>query len=245
MTNKVALVTGGSKGIGKEIAIKLAKEGIDLVINYNRDIKKAEEVRDICIKYNVKVLLIKADVSKIDEVDNMFQKIKEEFKFLDILVNNAGITRDSLVLTMKEEDFKDVLDVNLLSVFYTSKKALRLMRKKTGASIINISSIVGLKGNIGQANYAASKAGIIGFSKSLAREMASRDIRVNVVAPGFIDTDMTSGLSEDIKETLISNIPLKRLGQAEDIANLVYFLASENSSYITGQVISCDGGMNI
>lgn len=245
MTNKVALVTGGSKGIGKEIAIKLAKEGIDLVINYNRDIKKAEEVRDICIKYNVKVLLIKADVSKIDEVDNMFEKIKEEFKFLDILVNNAGITRDSLVLTMKEEDFKDVLDVNLLSVFYTSKKALRLMRKKTGASIINISSIVGLKGNIGQANYAASKAGVIGFSKSLAREMASRDIRVNVVAPGFIDTDMTSGLSEDIKETLISNIPLKRLGQAEDIANLVCFLASENSSYITGQVISCDGGMNI
>lgn len=245
MTNKVALITGGSKGIGKEIAIKLAKEGIDLVINYNRDIKKAEEVRDICIKYNVKVLLIKADVSKIDEVDNMFEKIKEEFKFLDILVNNAGITRDSLVLTMKEEDFKDVLDVNLLSVFYTSKKALRLMRKKTGASIINISSIVGLKGNIGQANYAASKAGVIGFSKSLAREMGSRDIRVNVVAPGFIDTDMTSGLSEDIKETLISNIPLKRLGQAEDIANLVYFLASENSSYITGQVISCDGGMNI
>ncbi len=243
--DKVALVTGSSKGIGRAIAIKLAKDGFDLVINYRSNGDVAREVGLLCESFGVKVLVVKADVTRPDEVEAMMSQVIEEFGKLDVLVNNAGITKDSLVLRMSLEDFTQVVDANLNSAFNCSKEAVKYMMKKRSGSIVNITSIVGLRGNAGQVNYSASKAGLIGMTKSLAKEFASRSIRVNAVAPGFIETDMTGKLKDDVIEELKKSIPLKRLGNVEDIANMVSFLAKDDSSYITGQVISVDGGMNI
>ncbi|MCQ4697460.1 3-oxoacyl-[acyl-carrier-protein] reductase [Paeniclostridium sordellii] len=243
LNGKVALITGGSRGIGKAIAIKLASYKANIVINYTSNKEHALKVKEEIESYGVKSIVIKCDVSKSDEVNNMIEEVVKEFGQIDILVNNAGITRDGLLMRMKEEDFDSVIDINLKGVFNCTKSATKYMMKKRYGKIINISSVVGLIGNAGQANYCASKAGVIGLTKSSARELASRNINVNAIAPGFIDTDMTSVLNENLKETLLKNIPQNRFGSPEDVANLVLFLASDMSSYITGQIINVDGGM--
>lgn len=243
LNGKVALITGGSRGIGKAIAIKLASYKANIVINYTSNKEHALKVKEEIESYGVKSIVIKCDVSKSDEVNNMIEEVVKEFGQIDILVNNAGITRDGLLMRMKEEDFDSVIDINLKGVFNCTKSATKYMMKKRYGKIINISSVVGLIGNAGQANYCASKAGVIGLTKSSARELASRNINVNAIAPGFIDTDMTSVLNENLKETMLKNIPQNRSGSPEDVANLVLFLASDMSSYITGQIINVDGGM--
>lgn len=243
LNGKVALITGGSRGIGKAIAIKLASYKANIVINYTSNKEHALKVKEEIESYGVKSIVIKCDVSKSDEVNNMIEEVVKEFGQIDILVNNAGITRDGLLMRMKEEDFDSVIDINLKGVFNCTKSATKYMMKKRYGKIINISSVVGLIGNAGQANYCASKAGVIGITKSSARELASRNINVNAIAPGFIDTDMTSVLNENLKETMLKNIPQNRFGSPEDVANLVLFLASDMSSYITGQIINVDGGM--
>lgn len=244
-SRKVALVTGASKGIGKAISIRLAQSNIDILINYNRDLKGAEETKEECEKFGVEAKIIQGDMSKEEDVDFVFKEIMNQFGKIDILVNNAGITRDGLLISMKEENFREVIEVNLFSAFHTMKQASRIMAKKRFGRIINISSIVGIRGNAGQLNYSASKAGIIGMTKSLAKEMAARNINVNAIAPGFIETDMTLKLDAKTKDKILEDIPLKQFGKPEDIANLVNFLASKEADYITGQVISIDGGMNI
>ncbi|CEQ24192.1 3-oxoacyl-ACP reductase [[Clostridium] sordellii] len=243
LNGKVALITGGSRGIGKAIAIKLASYKANIVINYTSNKEHALKVKEEIESYGVKSIVIKCDVSKSDEVNNMIEEVVKEFGQIDILVNNAGITRDGLLMRMKEEDFDSVIDINLKGVFNCTKSATKYMMKKRYGKIINISSVVGLIGNAGQVNYCASKAGVIGLTKSSARELASRNINVNAIAPGFIDTDMTSVLNENLKETMLKNIPQNRFGSPEDVANLVLFLASDMSSYITGQIINVDGGM--
>ncbi|GAA0105572.1 3-oxoacyl-[acyl-carrier-protein] reductase [Paraclostridium sordellii] len=243
LNGKVALITGGSRGIGKAIAIKLASYKANIVINYTSNKEHALKVKEEIESYGVKSIVIKCDVSKSDEVNNMIEEVVKEFGQIDILVNNAGITRDGLLMRMKEEDFDSVIDINLKGVFNCTKSATKYMMKKRYGKIINISSVVGLIGNAGQANYCASKAGVIGITKSSARELASRNINVNAIAPGFIDTDMTSVLNENLKETMLKNIPQNRFGSPEDVANLVLFLACDMSSYITGQIINVDGGM--
>ena len=243
LNGKVALITGGSRGIGKAIAIKLASYKANIVINYTSNKEHALKVKEEIERYGVKSIVIKCDVSKSDEVNNMIEEVVKEFGQIDILVNNAGITRDGLLMRMKEEDFDSVIDINLKGVFNCTKSATKYMMKKRYGKIINISSVVGLIGNAGQANYCASKAGVIGLTKSSARELASRNINVNAIAPGFINTDMTSVLNENLKETMLKNIPQNRFGSPEDVANLVLFLASDMSSYITGQIINVDGGM--
>ncbi|CEN89476.1 3-oxoacyl-[acyl-carrier-protein] reductase [Paraclostridium sordellii] len=243
LNGKVALITGGSRGIGKAIAIRLASYKANIVINYTSNKEHALKVKEEIESYGVKSIVIKCDVSKSDEVNNMIEEVVKEFGQIDILVNNAGITRDGLLMRMKEEDFDSVIDINLKGVFNCTKSATKYMMKKRYGKIINISSVVGLIGNAGQANYCASKAGVIGLTKSSARELASRNINVNAIAPGFIDTDMTSVLNENLKETMLKNIPQNRFGSPEDVANLVLFLASDMSSYITGQIINVDGGM--
>ncbi|CEP81680.1 3-oxoacyl-[acyl-carrier-protein] reductase [Paraclostridium sordellii] len=243
LNGKVALITGGSRGIGKAIAIKLASYKANIVINYTSNKEHALKVKEEIESYGVKSIVIKCDVSKSDEVNNMIEEVVKEFGQIDILVNNAGITRDGLLMRMKEEDFDSVIDINLKGVFNCTKSATKYMMKKRYGKIINISSVVGLIGNAGQANYCASKAGVIGLTKSSARELASRNINVNAIAPGFIDTDMTSVLNENLKETMLKNIPQNRFGSSEDVANLVLFLVSDMSSYITGQIINVDGGM--
>ena len=240
---KVAFITGGSRGIGKQVALKFAKNGYNIVINYvsdNTDIKGLQEEFE---KENVELLLVKADVTKKEEIQNLVKTVIEKFGHIDVLVNNAGITRDGLLMRMKEEDFDKVIEINLKGTFLVTKEVIPYMMKKREGSIINISSVVGVVGNAGQSNYAASKAGIIGFTKSVAKELASRNIRANCVAPGFIKTDMTDVLSEEVKENIHNQIPLKRMGEPEEVANLVYFLGSEESKYITGQVVHVDGGM--
>ena len=240
---KVVFVTGGSRGIGKAISLKYAENGYNVVINYvstNTDIEKLE--REFKEK-GAESLILKADVSKVEEVENVVNKAIERFGKIDVLVNNAGVTKDGLLLRMKEEYFDKVIEINLKGTFITTKSVLPYMMKKRDGKIINLSSVVGVTGNAGQCNYSASKAGIIGFTKSAAKELASRNIRVNAVAPGFIDTDMTSVLGEDIKENINSQIPMRRMGISREIANVVYFLGSDESSYITGQVINVDGGM--
>ncbi|EOU2020165.1 3-oxoacyl-[acyl-carrier-protein] reductase [Clostridium perfringens] len=243
LKDKVAIVTGGTRGIGKAIALKLADHGANIVINYRNSDKEAEELKAILEEKGVKVLTVKCDISNFEDSKNLMDKCKEVFGEIDILVNNAGITKDTLIMRMKEEDFDNVIDVNLKGTFNCAKHASAIMLKQRFGKIINMTSVVGIAGNAGQVNYAASKAGVIGLTKSLAKELGSRGITVNAVAPGFINTDMTASLSEKVKEEASKNIPLKRLGDPEDVANLVGFLASDAANYITGQVINVDGGM--
>lgn len=243
LKDKVAIVTGGTRGIGRAIALKLADQGANIVINYRNSDKEAEELKSILEGKGVKVLTVKCDISNFEDSKNLMDKCKEVFGKIDILVNNAGITKDTLIMRMKEEDFDNVIDVNLKGTFNCAKHASAIMLKQRFGKIINMTSVVGIAGNAGQVNYAASKAGVIGLTKSLAKELGSRGITVNAVAPGFINTDMTASLSEKVKEEASKNIPLKRLGDPEDVANLVGFLASDVANYITGQVINVDGGM--
>ena len=241
---KSVLVTGAARGIGKQIAITLAKEGYDVAINYREMTEELEKLKsEIENDYNVKCCLVQGDVSNFEDAENMVKQTVQELGKIDVLVNNAGITKDGLLMRMSKEDFEKVVDVNLVGTFNVTRNVIPLMVKQKSGRIINISSVVGVTGNAGQTNYSASKAGIIGFTKSLAREVASRNILVNAVAPGFIATDMTNALSDTQKENISTQIPLKRMGEATDVANLVKFLASEDSSYITGQVINVDGGM--
>lgn len=244
-SNKVCLVTGGSKGIGRSICIEFAKNSADIALNYSSDEKAAAQTAEEIRKLGTKVETFKTDVSDFQQVEKMVKDIYDKFGRIDILVNNAGITKDALLLRMTEKEWDKVIDVNLKGVFNTSKACVKYMLKqKQGGRIINISSIVGIYGNAGQTNYAAAKAGIIGFTKSLAKELGSRDITVNAIAPGFIRTDMTLSLLQ--KDSDISkNIPLKRLGNPEDVAKAAAFLASEDASYITGQVIAVDGGLTL
>lgn len=243
LKNKVALITGGTRGIGKAIALELAINGVDIAISYISNEEKAKEVVNEAKSKGVRAIAIKANVSIEEEVQSMIKKIEEELETIDILVNNAGITKDNLLIRMKTEDWDEVMDINLKGIFLSTKAVSRIMMKKRYGKIINITSVVGIVGNPGQGNYCASKAGIIGFTKSMAKELAGRGIRVNGVAPGFIQTDMTDILKEDIKETMLKAIPLNSLGNPQDIANLVVFLSSDKSDYITGQIINVDGGM--
>lgn len=242
--SKNAIVTGGSRGIGKAICFELASRNNNIIIIYRSSDDEAEKLKnEIISKYDVKVETIKADVANFKDAQEIVSRVNEEFGSVDILVNSAGITRDKLLMRMKEEDFDDVIDVNLKGTFNYMKAVTNIMLKQRSGKIINISSVVGVTGNAGQLNYAASKAGIIAMTKSLAKEIGSRGININAIAPGFIETDMTSVLSEKITENVLKNIPLNRFGKAEEVASLVGFLSSNEASYITGQVISIDGGI--
>ena len=243
LDGKVALVTGASRGIGRAIALKLAAEGAKVAINYAGNTAKAEEVKAEIEKNGGEAILVQADVADSAAVEAMVNATVEAFGQIDILVNNAGITRDGLMMRMKDEDFDAVINTNLKGVCYCTKLVSKLMMKKRSGRIINMASVVGLMGNAGQTNYAAAKAGVIGFSKSAAKELAARGITVNMVAPGFIDTDMTAAMTDKAKEMTLTGIPLNRMGTPEDVANAVAFLVSDNASYITGQVINVDGGM--
>ena len=240
---KVAFITGGSRGIGKEVATKFAENGYNIVINYVSDKTDVEQLRNEWESKGVKTLILKADVTKAEEVENVVKTAIDTFGKIDVLVNNAGITRDNLLMRMSEEEFDKVIETNLKGTFIVTKAVTKYMMKKRNGSIVNLSSVVGVAGNAGQCNYSASKAGVIGFTKSVAKELASRNIRANAVAPGFIETDMTAVLSDAVKENIHNQIPLKRIGSAKEVANLIYFLGSDESSYITGQVINIDGGM--
>ncbi len=241
--NKTVFVTGGSRGIGKEVALEFAENGYNVVINYVSSKTNVEELKSEFESKGVKTLIMQADVTDKEAIDEVVKKAIEEFGSIDVLVNNAGITRDNLLMRMSEEEFDKVIEINLKGTYIVTKAVTKYMMKKRKGSIINLSSVVGVAGNAGQCNYSASKAGIIGFTKSVAKELASRNIRSNAVAPGFIETDMTAVLSDEVKENIHNQIPLKRMGTAREVANLIYFLGSEESSYITGQVINVDGGM--
>ena len=240
---KTALVTGASRGIGAAIAKKLAARGFMVIINYGHSSAAAEEVKNQIEQAGGQAVLMQGDVSSGDDVDRMFKDIKKTWGRLDVLVNNAGINRDTLLVRMKEDQWDAVLSTDLKSVFFTTKAAASLMMRQRSGSIINIASVVGVTGNAGQANYAAAKAGVIGFTKSVAKELAARGIRVNAIAPGFIETDMTDAIPEKIREGMLETIPLRRGGKAEDVANAVAFLASDDAGYIIGQVLKVDGGM--
>lgn len=240
---KAALVTGASRGIGRAIALALAKKGYAVAVNYGGSQAAAEGVKAEIEAAGGRAIVIQGDVSKAEDVDKVFAEVKKEFGRLDVLVNNAGITRDSLMLRLKEENWDAVIDTDLKSGFLTMKAAAPIMMKQKKGAIVNIASVVGIMGNIGQINYSAAKAGVIGMTKTAARELAARGVRVNAVAPGFIATSMTDVIPEKIKEGMIHSIPLGRMGQAEDVANAVCFLASDEASYITGQVLKVDGGM--
>lgn len=246
LTNKIVLVTGGSQGIGKAVCLKLAQLGANIAINYidfgnNKAI--AKETQKEIEALGVKAMIVSADVSSFEDTEAMFAEVMKEFGRIDILVNNAGITKDNLMMRMKEADFDAVINVNLKGTWNCMKHVTRIMMKQKYGKIISMASVVGVMGNAGQVNYSASKAGVIGMTMSLARELASRGINVNAVAPGFIQTDMTAVLSDEVKADLAKNIPLGTLGTVEDVANTVAFLASDESKYITGQVIHVDGGM--
>lgn len=243
LNGKIAVVTGASRGIGRAIATKLAKLGATVIINYNGSAEKAEEVKQKIIADGGRAEIMQCNVADYDSCEAFFKEIIHQFKRIDIMVNNAGITKDGLMMRMSEEDFTSVIDVNLKGTFHGIRFASRQMMKQRSGRIINMSSVVGISGNAGQVNYSASKAGVIGMTKSAAKELASRNITVNAIAPGFIETDMTSVLSEKVIEETMKQIPLGRLGSAEDIAETVAFLASDAAAYITGQVISVDGGM--
>lgn len=241
--SKVAFITGATRGIGRAIALELAKEGYNIALNYRTENEALETLKKEISELGVECYPVQGDVSKAEDSERMTKEIIEHFEQIDVLVNNAGITKDKLIQRMKEEEFTDVINVNLVGTFNITKNVIKYMTKKRYGKIINISSVVGISGNAGQSNYAASKAGIIGFTKSIAKELASRNITANAVAPGFIKTDMTNVLKDEIKEAIETTIPLKRLGTAEDVAKVVKFLASDDSNYITGQVINVDGGM--
>lgn len=241
----VALITGASKGIGRGIAIKLAEEGYRILINYRSNEDIAQDVKSEIERLGGEADLVRGDVSKSEDCQDIFDRAMEVYGQVDVLVNNAGITRDNLIMRMKEEDFDEVIESNLKSVFLMSKVFARYFMKRREGRIISISSIVGLAGNAGQVNYAASKAGIVGITKSLAKELGSRNVLVNAVAPGFIVSDMTDKLPADLQEEYTKLIPLRHFGDVEDIANSVAFLASDQAKYITGQVISVDGGLNM
>ena len=241
---KAALVTGASRGIGKNIIVTLAKEGYDVALNYRSKTTEMEELKSqIETTYSVKCALVQGDVAKFEDTEKIVQETIELLGRIDVLVNNAGITKDGLLMRMSKEDFENVIDVNLIGTFNVTRNVVPIMIKQRSGRIINISSVVGVAGNAGQTNYSASKAGIIGFTKSLAKEVASRNVLVNAVAPGFIETDMTNVLSDKVKENINTQIPLNKMGTPEDVAKVVKFLASEDSSYITGQVINVDGGI--
>ena len=245
LKGKVALVTGGSRGIGREIAIGFSKLGADIAITYNSNSTKAQELTEELIKNGVKAVAVKGDVSVEEDVNSIVNLVEKELGGIDILVNNAGITKDNLLIRMSPNDWDEVMNVNLKGVFLCTKAVTRGMMKKKYGKIINISSVVGITGNPGQGNYSASKAGIIGFTKSMAKELASRGIRVNAIAPGFIQTEMTDILKDDIKKSMLNSIPLNHFGSPKDISHVVNFLANEESDYITGEVIKVDGGMAI
>jgi len=241
---RVVVITGGSKGIGRAVAMRFAQEKARIIlVHYDPDETASEETMDALAKQGIEVESHKVDVSSFEAVDVLFKDILSRFGRVDVVVNNAGITKDTLVMRMSEEEWDMVLKVNLKSVFNCTHAVLRPMVKKRGGSIVNISSVVGLVGNAGQANYAASKAGILGFTKSVAREVAARQVRVNAVAPGFIQTEMTDVLPEQAKESFLQQIPLRRIGSPEDVAEAVYWLCSDAASYITGQTIHVNGGM--
>lgn len=240
---KAALVTGASRGIGRATAIALARKGYAVAVNFAGSEAAAEEVKAAIEAEGGRAITVKGDVSKAEDVEAVFAAVKKEFGRLDVLVNNAGITRDGLLLRMKEENWDAVIDTDLKSDFLTIKAAAPIMMKQRKGVIINISSVVGIMGNIGQINYSAAKAGVIGMTKTAARELAARGIRVNAVAPGFIETSMTDVIPEKIKDGMIHSIPLGRMGKAEDVASAVCFLASDDAAYITGQVLKVDGGM--
>ncbi len=241
--NKVALITGGTRGIGKEIAYTLAEKNYDIIINYRTENEELMKLKKEIEQKRVRCLLLKGDVSNFEDCKKIVEEAINRMNHIDVLVNNAGITKDMLLMRMKPEDFNEVINVNLIGTFNMTKNVINYMMKERKGRIINVSSVVGISGNAGQTNYAASKAGIIGFTKSLAKEVASRNILVNAIAPGFIQTDMTNILKENVKDEIAKTIPLKRMGTAKDVANVVKFLVSEDSSYITGQVIQVDGGM--
>ena len=243
LEGKIALVTGESRGIGRQIALTLAAQGAAVIVNYNGSAAKAEEVVEEIEKAGGKAEAIQCNVSDFESCKSMMEDIVSRYGRLDILVNNAGITRDNLIMKMSEEDFDAVIQTNLKGVFNCIKHISRQMIKQKAGRIINISSVSGVLGNAGQANYCAAKAGVIGLTKCMARELASRGITVNAVAPGFIRTDMTDVLKDNVKEAIIATIPMKTFGETEDVANTVAFLASDAARYITGQVISVDGGM--
>jgi 3-oxoacyl-[acyl-carrier protein] reductase len=243
MSEKVALITGGTRGIGKAIALELAANGINIVINYRAESADMANLKKQIEENKVECFFVKADISKFEECEKMVEQIMNKFGRIDILVNNAGITKDTLLMRMKKEDFEEVININLNGTFNCTRNVIPHMVKQRSGRIINVSSVVGVAGNAGQTNYSASKAGIIGFTKSLAREVASRNILVNAIAPGFIETNMTNVLSDNVKENILNQIPLKRMGTSEEVARVVKFLTSEDSSYITGQVIHIDGGM--
>lgn len=240
---KTALITGGARGIGRTIALKYARSGYDVIINYNGSKEAAEKTKQEAESFGVKAMCIQADVSDYDSVKAMVETIMENFGRIDVLVNNSGITKDGLLIRMTPDDFNRVINVNLTGAFNCIQNVTRIMMKQKSGSIINLSSVVGIIGNAGQANYAASKAGIIGLTKSCAKELASRNIRVNAIAPGFIETDMTAALKEADKEKMLSAIPLKKFGTPEQVADVCYALSTEAFSYVTGQVIHVDGGM--
>lgn len=245
LEGKVALVTGASRGIGRAVALKLAAKGAKVAINFAGNLAKAEEVKSIIESNGGEALLVQGNVADFETVNEIVKKIVDAWGRLDILVNNAGITRDNLLLKMSESDFDEVIATNLKGVFNCTKAVTKLMMKQRRGRIVNMSSVVALMGNAGQANYAAAKAGIIGFTKSAAKEFAPRGITVNAIAPGFIGTDMTNAIPEKIKDEMLKNIPLGRFGNPEDVANAVMFFVSEDAAYITGQVICVDGGMAI
>jgi len=243
LNGKVAVITGAGRGIGRAIAVRLAKDGYSVVINYRSSLKKVEELLSEIEGFGGKALAVEADISREDEAKRLIDEAVKQFGRIDVLVNNAGITRDNLMMRMTEEDFDSVINTNLKGSFLCMKYASTVMLKQKRGKIINISSVVGVTGNAGQVNYAASKAGVIGMTKSAAKELAGRGITVNAVAPGFIESDMTDALSDKVKEAILAHIPLKRYGKAEEVANAVRFLASDEADYITGQVLVVDGGM--
>lgn len=243
MAERVAVVTGGSRGIGKSICVALAKNGFNIVTCYTSNPASVEETLAACKEQGVEAYAVCANVANSEDVDKLFDEVKDKFGRIDVLVNNAGITRDNLILRMTEEEFNQVIDVNLKGAFLCSKVATKMMLKKKYGRIINISSVVGISGNAGQVNYSSSKAGLLGMTKSIAKELGGKGITANAIAPGFIQTEMTEQLSDDAQKYWQERIPRKRLGKPEDIANAVCFLASENADYITGVVLPVDGGM--
>ena len=245
LTGKTAIVTGGSRGIGRAVCLELARRGCNIVLSFAGNTAAADQTVSDCQALGVQALAVQGNVADADAVKALFDAALKQFGAIDILVNNAGITRDNLLMLLKEEDFDAVVDTNLKGTFLCMKAAVRPMMKQRHGRIISLSSVVGLHGNAGQVNYAATKAGVIGMTKSLAKELAGRNITVNAVAPGFIDTDMTAVLPEKAKEAILASIPMARLGAAEDVASAVAFLASDEAGYITGQVLAVDGGMSM